>query len=69
MTIPVLIERQRIAQPHDGASPRESSPCEGGDTAYRIWLGHTHGCPICRARSSCSAAVHLGRAWREARRG
>jgi hypothetical protein len=69
MTIPVLVEGQRIARPHGGASSRRSSRCEGGDTAYRIWLGHTRCCPTCRAGIACSAAVHLGRAWREARRG
>lgn len=69
MTIPVLVEGRRIARPHGGASSRRSSRCEGGDTAYRIWLGHTQCCPTCRAGISCSAAVHLGRAWREARRG
>lgn len=69
MTIHVLVEGQRIARPHDGASSRGSSPCEGGDTAYRIWLGHTHCCTACRVGVSCPTAVRLGRAWREARRG
>lgn len=40
---------------------------EGGDTSYRTWLGHTQHCPACRAGVSCPTAVHLGRAWREAR--
>ncbi|CAH9416338.1 hypothetical protein SGL43_03363 [Streptomyces globisporus] len=40
-----------------------------GDTAYKIWLGHTQFCAACRAGVCCSTAVRLGRAWREARRG
>lgn len=67
MTIPVLVEGQRIARPHAGASSRRSSRCEGGDTAYRIWLGHTQHCPNCRTGVSCPTATKHGRAWREAR--
>lgn len=67
MLIPVRVEGRRIAWPHVGASSGRSSRCEGGDTAYKIWLGHTQCCPTCRAGASCPTAVHLGRAWREVR--
>lgn len=69
MTIPELVKGRSITRPHGGASSGRSSRCEGGDTAYRVWLAHTQCCSTCRAGIFCPAAVHLGRAWREARRG
>lgn len=38
-----------------------------GDTAYRVWLGHTRTCAGCRAGKACATASKLGRLWREAR--
>lgn len=69
MNIPVLVEGPRIAQQHAGADRARSSRSESDDTTYRTWLGHTQRCATCRAGVSCSTAVRLGRAWREARRG
>ncbi len=42
----------------------------GPDALYRVFLGHTVACVVCRAgRRPCPKAVELGRTWREARRG
>jgi hypothetical protein len=46
-----------------------TTPFPRPEAAYRMLLGHTTTCTACRAGVFCPAAVSLGRAWREARRG